>query len=127
MAVSKASKVPPKNSTKSSGTTATPTVSHPKSPAHQATRRASSGRFVRAKSCARKDKIIPAIASGIVKNPVKHEMMTAMTESVKWLLMQFAPFKLHLQSSALRLSGVQTGLFSCVWFSINFPLAAKRA
>ena len=127
MAVSKASKVPPKNSTKSSGTMAIPTVSHPKRPAHHATRRASSGRFVRAKSCARKDKIIPAIASGIVKNPVKHEMMTAMTESVKWLLMQFVPFKLHLQSSALRLSGVQTGLFSGILFSINFPLAAKRA
>lgn len=60
MAVSKASKVPPKNNTSTSGTTAIPTVSHPKSPAHQATRRASSGRFVRAKSCARKDKIIPA-------------------------------------------------------------------
>ena len=127
MAVSKASKVPPKNNTSTSGTTAIPTVSHPKSPAHQATRRASSGRFVRAKSCARKDKIIPAIANGIVKKPVKHEMMTAMTESVKWLLMQFAPFKLHLQSSALRLSGVQTGLFSGILFSINFPLAAKRA
>lgn len=44
-----------------------------------------------------------------------------MTESVKWLLMQFAPFKLHLQSSALRLSGVQMGLFSGILFSINFP------
>ena len=127
MAVSKASKVPPKNNTSTSGMAAIPTVSHPNSPAHQATRRASSGRFVRAKSCARKDKIIPAIANGIVKKPVKHEMMTAMTESVKWLLMQFAAFKLHLQSSALRLSGVQTGLFSGVLFSINFPLAAKRA
>ena len=127
MAVSKASKVPPKNNTSTSGTTAIPAVSHPKSPAHHATRRASSDRFVRAKSCARKDKIIPAIASGIVKKPVKHEIITAMTESVKWLLMQFAPFKLHLQSSALRLSGVQTGLFSGILFSINFPLAAKRA
>ena len=127
MAVKSASKVPPKNNTSTSGTTAIPTVSHPKSPAHQATRRASSGRFVRAKSCARKDKIIPAIASGIVKKPVKHEIITAMTESVKWLLMQFVPFKLHLQSSALRLSGVQTGLFSGILFSINFPLAAKRA
>ena len=127
MAVSKASKVPPKNNTSKSGTTAIPTVSHPNSPAHQATRRASSGRFVRAKSCARKDKIIPAIANGIVKKPVKHEIITAMTESVKWLLMQFAPFKLHLQSSALRLSGVQTGLFSGILFSINSPLAAKRA
>ena len=72
MAVKSASKVPPKNNTSTSGTTAIPTVSHPKSPAHQATRWASSGRFVRAKSCARKDKIIPAIASGIVK-PIFYE------------------------------------------------------
>ena len=95
MAVKKAIIVPPKKITNKMGISAMITVSQPQKPAHQATRCASCILPSRAQSCARKDKIRAAKAIGMVKNPVKHERITAIMDSVKRLLIQPGPFKLH--------------------------------
>ena len=113
MAVRNAIIVLPKTSTAITGRSATPTVTQPNRPTHQAVRRASSVRLSCAKSCARKDKISAARASGIVQNPLKHDNITATTAKVKWLFTQFSPLVPQRQSSLVR-SVTEHAFFSVI-------------
>ena len=102
MAVRMAIMVLPKNNMAIIGKSATPMVTQPKRPTHQATRRAASKRLSCAKSCARKDKINAAKASGMVQNPPKHDTMTATIAKVNRLFTQFLPSIPQQQSSLVR-------------------------